>query len=475
MNTIERVIDFSLKNYGKGSEKILELLAQEFGEETESLLRKVSLYSFDKRNNLYWKLQILCEKTIFENPQIENEDTLISLIKTEWNKLDEPQKLTMDLCANFLSLTKLKYNHARKAFIYICQGDLEGSKLFIPDQRILTELLIRYFVCFLEGENDIQILSLVDEVISWHYTVEETKPAQQYLLGAGFRLKKGKNGRMAAYKKIINVDGLCFAEGLEKIILESSKHCKPSELMKVFIDNLHGYSEQGITQTAKNLKIDKGITDSLPYSQTLIGNSDETIDLMGATSEEETVEKDLNQALSSIHRAMEKMKSGGNLLLTVLEEEYSNKLEIAEDELKRLNMALEQEKERVRQTEEKVLSNLLKALGGSRGDYLLSDLFEESQGIKPNNPNISTGRLVNLFSNLNLTIGLEEFSNFKEINEIFIVTRAELIKNYETNGPISSDSDEIKVKLLKYGWMLNNRIIIPPLVTEMKFKDGEEN
>lgn len=118
---------------------------------------------------------------------------------------------------------------------------------------------------------------------------------------------------------------------------------------------------------------------------------------MGATSEQETVEKDLNQALSSIHRAMEKMKSGGNLLLTVLEEEYSNKLEIAEDELKRLNMALEQEKERVRQTEEKVLSNLLKALGGSRGDYLLSDLFEESQGIKPNNPNISTGRLVNLF------------------------------------------------------------------------------
>ncbi|OME19923.1 hypothetical protein [Paenibacillus odorifer] len=474
MNTIEQVTDFSLKHFGKGNERILELLFQEYGEEAENLLEAASLFSFEKRSNFYWKLQTLHEKIVFENP-LADEEMLISLLNKEWNNLNEPQKLTIELCSCFLSRSILKDRDARNAFFYICNGDLEGSKQFNSKQRIFTELLIRYFVCLLEEENDLNVLSLVDEVISWDYTAEEAEPAQQFLLGIGFRFKKGINDRMAAYKRLINIDELCFVNGLQKIITNSSKHHKTSDSMRSLIGSFYNHSSIAEKTFVTEGELDMESNDMQPIEKmmSIINSSDNSMHLVGATTEE-TVEGELNRALQSIQRAIGKMQSEGQLLVKHLEEENNNKLRIAEEEIKRLNIALDQEKERVRQTEDKVLTNLLKSLGGIKGNYLLSDLFEESQGIKPNNPNISTSRLVNLFSNLSLAIELEEFSNNKEMDEIFIVTRAELIKNYETNGPISTDSDEIKVKLLKYGWMLNNRVIIPPLVTEIKISNRED-
>lgn len=145
-----------------------------------------------------------------------------------------------------------------------------------------------------------------------------------------------------------------------------------------------------------------------------------------------------------------------------------NQLNVAKEEIKGLQIALQQEKEKVNHAEEKAYKKILQAIGGESGNYLLSDLFEESQGTIPENPKVSMGRLINLFSSLSLAIGLEEHSFGFSLGDIFKLPKDELIKKFQIDGPIESHENEILIKLVKYGWMMNGIIIIQPLVTEIK-------
>ncbi len=176
----------------------------------------------------------------------------------------------------------------------------------------------------------------------------------------------------------------------------------------------------------------------------------------------------LENALSAVQAAIVKVSELPNTQSFAAQESNQRQLKIAEEEIDRLKLALQQEKEKVELAEEKAFAKVLNAIGGESSNYLLSDLFEESQGKAPGNPNISAGRLINFFSSLSLAIGLEEHSNNYELGGVFTVHKDKLIKNYRIDGPVVSQNDSIQVKLLKYGWTINSKVVVQPLVTEVK-------
>lgn len=178
---------------------------------------------------------------------------------------------------------------------------------------------------------------------------------------------------------------------------------------------------------------------------------------------------DLEELFDKIRTTLEKAKETELKLSNPLVDSDSHSLsllKIAEEENRRLKVALQQEQEKVGYKEEKAYAKILEAIGGKTSNYLLSDLCEESQGILPNNRKISSGRLVNLFSSLSLAIGLEEHSAGYELGDVFSVEKDTLIKNFMIDGPITSSEETVQVKLLKYGWTINGKVFVQPLVKE---------
>jgi hypothetical protein len=158
--------------------------------------------------------------------------------------------------------------------------------------------------------------------------------------------------------------------------------------------------------------------------------------------------------------------SSGNheSLVKYIDFDYTKRLE---DEVDRLSKALQTEREYTTIAVEKTLVQLLSSIGGKDCNYLLSDLYEESEGHLPDSRMISQGRLINLFSALSL-IGIEPFTGFRELNTTYQLHKDELIKSYMLDKPIQTQNEQIPFKITRYGWQYNGKVVIPPLATEMK-------
>jgi len=69
---------------------------------------------------------------------------------------------------------------------------------------------------------------------------------------------------------------------------------------------------------------------------------------------------------------------------------------------------------------------------------------------------------------LSVSNGLEEHTNGHDIGDVLLVTKKELIKDYHIDGPVISKNEEVEVKITKYGWIMDGKVIVRPSVTEMK-------
>lgn len=300
----------------------------------------------------------------------------------------------------------------------------------------------------------------------------------------GFPSSKNTTGRMKAYRRVVGLSGLCFADGLKEIISEGQENKTLSPALEEHIYYLN-QKDDAISVSVLNAEEELG-DPTFSHDSTAIRQN--RLEIMSDPNVQVKVEmgrETKNPAMSHMKEAIEHLVESFHKLEIneidkvesfdpLVEKEQESKLKIAEEEIERLTQALELERIRAKQAEEKTLVHLLNSIGGSKSKYLLSDLFEESKGITPSNPNVSKGRLINLFSNFNLAIGLEEYSYNREVNELFEVSRTDLVKHFETTAPIQSENNQITVKIVKYGWMLNNIVVIPPLVMEVISEIGEE-
>lgn len=519
MEINNQILESVLKKYTRSDKELYSSLENITEEEFKNKLKELNLSEYTKRDSFFWKLQILVEKCVFEQGGSDDNERLAEMVVDAWNKTNEPE-ITQSLALSFIYLINLKFPNTRKAFNSICEGDLQSYKAFNSKSKLFIDLLIRFLTCALDKQQYNILLRSVEQVMLLLFEGTSKSDYRDSLNRLGFHNKKGLNfGKMNAYKRDVGLNGLVYAEGIKSILLNVLSDTQASEILSLLKNNVTSHVEiEEQDDTDDEIVVDDLLDKHTPEVNSPVSlvrkdgeepfkveaehvalkaeilslvdkqigkldnevladdlNESEVHKLTGSQIEEPKSEivLVLEKALSTVQSAIviaSELPNTPDLTKEDLSQENSNqsRLKIAGEEIDRLKISLQQEKEKVALAEEKAYAKVLNAIGGESSNYLLSDLFEESQGKTPNNPNISAGRLINLFSSLSLAIGLEEYTNNYELGDIFSVQKDELIREYRIDGPVDSQCDAIKVKLLKYGWTINNKIVIQPLVTEVK-------
>ena len=511
MDIKTQVLDTVLRKYGKSDNELFSSFEDLSENDFKEQLNNLNLSNYNQRNLFFWELQAEVEKCVYANISLDDSERVSDIIAEAWNQKKEP-KINSSVAISFLYKLNLKYPNSRKAFAYVCDGDLQSYQTFNSKSQLFIDLLVRFIICITARNKTATVLPTVGEVMQRLFGESSKSETWNSMIRLGFNQKKGRLnfGKMNVYKRIIGLENLVYAEGMKSILLEVLNDEEQSEHLDTLKRNLeltivHEEQEDfevydlleahalGInTPSSLGAKENDTDTDTVIEEKNLINKEFEPIDeikneeknpypninmvaekvqMQGDSQPNNEVVSSLKQALTAVQTAIDKtvqLTIEQNTTTKKVESTSDQRLAIAEEEINRLKLALRQERERVAQTEEKAYTKVLQAIGGESSNYLLSDLFEESQGSLPDNPNISTGRLVNLFSSLSLAIGLEEYNSGYNLGDTFSIHKDELIKNYRIDGPIKSQKDTIQVKLMKYGWTMNGRVTIQPLVTEIE-------
>ncbi|WP_062108871.1 hypothetical protein [Bacillus niameyensis] len=491
MNIKTQVLEAVLKSYGKPDRELYASIPEMPKEELEQHLKEFNLLDGRDRNSFFWQLQSEAEKHVYENITSDDTERLAELITESWNK-EKAIKIDSALAISFLYIINLKFPNSRKALAYVCEGDLQSYKAFNSKSRLFADLLVRYVAAITPKNFMRKVDFIVQQVLSRIFDDVHKGDGMAAVDRAGFA--KGPKfihiPKMNAYQRIIGLKNQPFANGIATILLDVLKEDEESidirELRKRSAKFLSAQEEK---IEDEDFELNDLMDDHVPEADLFEDITTEEPSLKEVNSEEDAptaeeneifeeeavlphaeIRTSLQQALKAVETAMEKVNEWPEQT-TLAADNTDRRLVIAEEEIERLKVALDQEKERVHEAEEKAYMKIFQAIGGEANNYLLSDLFEESLGNTPENQNISMGRLINLFSSLSLAIGLEEYSGGHELGDQFTLQKDELIRNYHIDGPIESKSENIHVRLLKYGWKINGNLLVQPLVTEVK----EEN
>jgi hypothetical protein len=524
MNT-QQVLEAVLKKHGKKENELFSSLETMNEDTLKNELERLNLSDFKQRNSFYWELQTVVEGCIAEQGGTDDNERLAEAIVEAWNQKKDP-KIDQALALSFLYLTNQKFPNSRKAFVSVCEGDIRSYKAFNNKPKLFLDLLIRFFICINGRQQQHFLFKQVNQVMAFLFDEASKWDYRESITRLGFKGEKGLIfGKINAYKKQIGVENLVYAEGMSAILMDVLSESEESEVLTLIRENLT--SSLGDIQkqrdTENEFQVDDLLDDHIPgvHTPKFRSAKQEEASIQSVEVEEEAIiteiaeqrskelavkqlianEKILNNSMNPsnqteinstqtevdnnitamLEHALESVQTVLNQALEVSKLEVKkpiqaehNRLQIAEDEIDRLKVMLEKEKERVSLAEEKAYVKILNAIGGENANYLLSDLFEESQGKAPTNPNISAGRLINLFSSLSLAIGLEEHSNGYELGCTFSIHKDQLIKNYRIDGPVLSSDEVITVKILKYGWSINGQVVVQPLVTEIKEEKTDE-
>jgi hypothetical protein len=492
MDNQTKILEAVLKNYGKLDTEFFTINNHIPEEEFKKILSELKLSDLNARNIFYWELQAEVEKQLYTNNDSER---VAESVANTWNQKKEI-KVNSQVVLMFIHLANLRFPNSRKAFSAVCDGDFQSHKAFSTKPNLFVDLLLRYLTSIYSKNRFLNILYVAQRVLPRFFENSSKLDVQDSFKRLNFMKKPGflHYSGMNTYKRLIGVENLVFAEGMKEILLEVLTDEEESKDLRDLKNLLHSlptqdkeesevnhYLEEEAYQVNKptkqeELSTEEIIEGSVQAATTIVEEVERQvtttnpIELIAEASSKEqrpALLISLEHALASVQEAMNHANEPVN---NQQQEHFDSirQLNIAEDEIKRLDLALQQEREKVAQAEEKAYKKILQAVGGESGNYILSDLFEESQGITPENPKISMGRLINLFSSLSLAIGLEEHSFGFNLGETFKLQKEDLIKNYQIDGPIQSQENEIQIKLVKYGWMMNGIVIVQPLVTEVK-------
>lgn len=493
MNMRTQVLEAVLKTYGKPDRDLYAAIPDLSKEELEQQLKELGLLDRDDRNLFYWQLQSVAEEKVYENITTDDSERIAEIIAEAWNE-KHPVKIDSSLAISFLYMIQLKFPNSRKALAYVCEGDLQSYKAFNSKYHLFADLLVRYFVSATSRNNKKKIDLSLEKILGRLFDDVKRGDGMAAFDRAGFT--KGKRilhiPRMNAYQRIVGIEKLSYAKGMAAILLDVLKEDEHfadlQEVRKQSVAILQPQDEDnnnGEDFELHDLMGDHSpVEDQKQSEKEVAAVVEEDVEKTKPVVEEAEVEVNgpevetdpqtelrasLENALQAVEAALQKVDRLPEKSAPVqAEPAIDQRLVIAEEEIERLQAALEQEKQRVFEAEEKAYTKILQAIGGEANNYLLSDLFEESLGNIPENQNVSVGRLINLFSSLSLAIGLEEYSGGYDLGEQFTVHKDELIKNYNITGPIETEKDLVTVKLLKYGWKTNGKLIVQPLVEEIK-------
>lgn len=489
------VLNEVVKSSGKEKGKLFTRLEGLSKKDVEDALKSLNIFDFNLRDAFIFQLQTLIENTVYSSENIDSNSELQNDIVAKWNKAHEPA-ITNEVATIAIQELNLKYPASRKSFKYLSDGLIEDYKLLNGKPQLFVDLLFKVLICITPKKRFVEIISEVEIITCRIFnTIDETE-IQQIVKRSNFSFRtrdKKFFPIMSTYHKEVKLEDLVYANGLLDILTNVLDGPQEDEALKSLKDkvekiinkstNLSEVNEKKSTLIPTQVEEENFKEKQIGFKEyqehEKIGEHNILIESQkNSMDESEIVDKqiveELKSSLASFQAALTKIEPilMNKTLGSVQEKSLSDKrLAVAEDEINRLNMMIKSERERSKKIENESYQKILKAVGSESSNYLLSDLFDESQGNVPENPHISSGRLINFFSALSMEIGLEEYSNGREMNEIFEVNKDELINNYHIDAPVRSSNETIQVQLLKYGWTIDGSIIIRPLVTEIKEED----
>lgn len=452
-------------------------------EELDELLRKNDLDTFAKRSRFLWKLQVVVEKVVYEHPYELNSD-VADLVVKEWNEKFFPV-IDKFVARAMLDNLPIRHDMMKQAFCALCSGNFSSYELYTQkDPQLFVQLFVRSVTQFVDRQAFIFPLAevVLPSLFSDIHVRREVKKSLRSLL-----LVKRDNEDMPDYKMMyqygqtFSPDELVFNKGLLNIIVPILKEKEEQEFIVNFLHNVekkakHLLMDEIIQEETKQTEIKEGVIQEGPQQvETVVEEKTNEMET-AAVSSASIVSERLQHLAKEVERFATLMKTN----LQELEQQltYSNQSsETAEadskeviaqlkEENERLYMEIEKIKQQQAETEWKRFKQFVQAVGGNQNHYLLSELYEESQGLTREDLEITRGRLINLFNALSL-FGLEPTAYGYEIGQELTLTRQELREKFMMMQQIVSPTNEVCVKIVRYGWMLYGQVIVQPLVEEV--------
>ena len=493
----------------------------ELSEELTEYIDKHNLNDRRKRENIAWQVQGLLEKALYEHGTYDNFPAIIHPVVEKWNA-EQLFQLSYDSVETYL-IYLFKSTNMRKAYIELCEGDVQSYKAFAHFSDGFMDYLLRAIFVLEKGRLK-NIHPIAVKVFNTFFQqgnankeygkslkrlgvskksapdTESSKPAQ---IVSGKAASYGNTMRMLdlpiikgfnqIFKQVIEIDPMVLKE--EKYVSFFKQYIEPKpsivattqalqEKSEVAEFDLFNPNQPVVANTEEFLLVEDNVPVSVSTFETIVDLA------QGLASNAETIEEtefkqykdEEKEFLSQIDEIIARLQASKTTATAIFAEKtvtsfqvlngniakYEERFVIAEEEISRLHRMVEEEREKVATIEEISYKKLVDAIAGSRSNYLLSELYRESLGESTHSREIVQGQLMNLFNQFNMAIGLDLATNGHQIGDEFDLTRHELAHDYRVLNEVQTQGNQIRVQLMQYGWTLNGKVVVQPLIKELK-------
>lgn len=445
-------------------------------------------------SNLRWQIHNIIELSVAESSDVDDLYQVCMQLLNTWQK-KLPHVPINEEIARHLILLHFKSHTERRAFVELCEGEIGTYRLYMQnDVTLFARYLVKSMVCsgafFKFQHNKSLFFDTATFIIENLFEIKGHKVISQELdkMNLLYSKKNSETGKQESnlnfgpaqsYRTIINKSESPYHKGFDAIfgwLLENNETEIHSKKIYQFFEY---FSEEGriaIEQRRKKniefkkkkeaKKNEKLQQDKLLNSHTdqVASNTDSIFELFDDEKENKP-QFSGNPITPSAHKAqivVEQPQQENDVALIELKERFN----LADEEIQRLERELMLQQQRTKESETAAIIKLFKKLGNSEMNFLLSDLYRFSNDESDMSREIIKGQLMNLFSALSSDIGLVAFGNGHKIGNVFKVQRGELASTYQVLRQIQSTETELTVELIQYGWQLNGKIIVQPLVIE---------
>ncbi len=465
----QEFMGFVLRNWLFSSEELLAQWNKEGNkEELDPILSAMNLERKTNRLELFWSLQAIAERAVLEAS--DDDGKLVQRIQSDWNALFPKWKLDSK---HILGYVGFRSPTERNLFLSICDGDLSSYRLLADSPDIFHDLLNRFII-----SNDARVSQYdaqAEELIEM--TLQNKVKNVESLRRTGFAEGSKLVGDFARrYRGIVKKYPPAFHDGLTVILKQIQSELEvDSKLSKLITDLItikpkeslepQGKKEQSTTVSANETptvalekkgdetsatQLEAIATEVIPTHNATVTQPSDL-----AVVEQLTIARQALESLAVMAQAATKK--------TQLQEESSVSVVELQKEIERLHGELAAERGKMKEMREQLVIQLVSDLGGQNSGYLLSQLYELASAENDDQVTLQQGIFVNLFSSLRLH-GIEPLRTKQEIGHDFVVNREELGTRYMTDRSISPDEQHIQVRLLRYGWSYQGRVVVQPLV-----------
>ncbi len=180
---------------------------------------------------------------MFEQGGSDDNERLGEMVVKSWNEANE-LKINQSLALSFIYSINLKFLNNRKAFISICDGDFQSYKTFNNKPRLFNDLLVRFLTCVSGKQQYNLVLPTIEQIMPSLFEGISKSDYRESVTRVGFQHRKGLNfGKMNAYRKIVGVHNLVYAEGMKSILLDALNEIEESEVLSMLKHRLNSVVE----------------------------------------------------------------------------------------------------------------------------------------------------------------------------------------------------------------------------------------